>query len=178
VPSAAAARAACSAEPELAFSFGSDLPPGATAYTVAEVLAAVSTLHPALEVPDSRFTHFARAGEAQLLADDACAHRFVLGAATTADRLALDLRTHRVTGRVWAQGRCRLQREGDGSAVLGDPRVAVARLANELSAQCIGLLAGQFVTTGTCMVPLEVVPGDHVVSDHGVLGQVALHFTG
>jgi 2-keto-4-pentenoate hydratase len=166
------------AEPEFAFGFGAALAPRQAAYTVNEVLAAVDTLHPAIEVPDSRFADFAQAGEAQLLADNACAHRFVLGAATTADWRVLDLATHRVQGRVLAGGACRLQRDGDGSAVLGDPRVALAWLVNELSRLGVGLAAGQFVTTGTCMVPLALEPGDWVQADFGHLGEVSARFTG
>jgi 2-keto-4-pentenoate hydratase len=165
------------AEPEFAFRFGAALPPRPAAYTVDEVLAAVETLHPAIEVPDSRFADFVHAGEAQLLADNACAHRFVLGPATTADWRALDLRTHRVQGRVRAGDLRRYERDGDGSAVLGDPRVALTWLANELSRLGVGLAAGQFVTTGTCMVPLEIQPGDQVVADFGALGQVSARFT-
>ena len=52
---------------------------------------AVDTLHPAIELPDSRFADFVKAGEAQLIADNACAHLFVLGAPTTADWRAVDL---------------------------------------------------------------------------------------
>ena len=47
---------------------------------MAEVLDAVDTLHPAIEIPDSRFADYVKAGEAQLIADNACAHLFVLGA--------------------------------------------------------------------------------------------------
>jgi 2-keto-4-pentenoate hydratase len=50
--------------------------------------------------------------------------------------------------------------------------VALAWLANELSALGITLRAGQVVTTGTCLVPLEIAPGDHVRMDFGVLGHV------
>ena len=55
------------------------LPPRAAPYTIEEVLAAVETLHPAIEVPDSRYEDFAKVGAAQLIADNACAHYFVLG---------------------------------------------------------------------------------------------------
>jgi len=165
------------AEPEFAFRFGVDLAPRQAAYTVDEVLAAVDTLHPAIEVPDSRFADFVHAGEAQLLADNACAHRFVLGPATTTAWRGLDLATHRVQGRVLSGGVCRLQRDGDGSAVLGDPRVALTWLANELSRLGVGLAAGQFVTTGTCMVPLALEPGDWVQADFGILGQVSARFS-
>src|SRR5712671_4795821 len=79
------------AEPEFAFRMRVDLPARTTPYTVQQVLDAVDTLHPAIEIPDSRFADFAGAGEAQLIADNACAHLFVLGPATTADWRAIDL---------------------------------------------------------------------------------------
>jgi 2-keto-4-pentenoate hydratase len=67
------------AEPEFAFRMGRDLPPRSDPYSVAEVLAAVDTLHPAIEVPDSRFADFVNAGKAQLIANNACANLFVFG---------------------------------------------------------------------------------------------------
>ncbi len=68
-------------EPEFAFRMATDLPPRASPYTVQQVLDAVGTLHPAIEIPDSRFADFVSAGAAQIIADNACAHLFVLGAA-------------------------------------------------------------------------------------------------
>lgn len=85
------------AEPEFAFRMARDLAPRATPYSVREVLEAAGTLHPAIEIPDSRFTDFTSAGEAQLIADNACAHLFVLGPATSADWRAIDLVEHRPT---------------------------------------------------------------------------------
>lgn len=166
----------CVAEPEFAFRFGRALAPRATPYTVEEVLGAVEALHLALEIPDSRYREFTRAGEAQILADNACAHRFVLGAATTADWRAIDLAAHRVDGRVSDASGTRFTREGSGRNVLGDPRVALAWLANELSALGIPLRAGDWVSTGTCMVPLEVRPGDTAQADYGVLGTISARF--
>ncbi len=161
------------AEAEFAFRIARDLPPRPTApYTVAEVLDAVATLHPAIEIPDSRFEDFASVGAAQLIADNACAHQFVLGPATTADWSGLDLAAHRVRGTVAG----RMQRDGIGGNVLGDPRTALAWLVNELSRHGITLNAGQVVTTGTCLVPMPVGPGDAVFADFGVLGSVAMRF--
>jgi 2-keto-4-pentenoate hydratase len=160
------------AEAEFAFRMGRDLPPRAEAYSVEEVLGAVASLHPAIEVPDSRFADFATVGAAQLIADNACGHQFVLGAAAPAAWRGMDLAAHRVTGRVAG----RLEREGVGANVLGDPRVALAWLINELSRHGVTLAAGQVVTTGTCLVPMEVGPGDQVSADYGVLGRVGLHF--
>jgi 2-keto-4-pentenoate hydratase len=165
------------AEPEFAFRFGTDLAPRTAPYTVDQVLAAVDTLHPAIEIPDSRYAVFTQVGEAQLIADNACAHRFMLGAAAPAAWRGIDLRTHRVHGEVFDANGRRTSREGEGSVVLGDPRVALAWLVNELSGLGITLNAGQFVTTGTCMVPLEVLPGDKVRVDYGALGRMAVNFT-
>lgn len=160
-------------EPEFAFRLGADLPPRAAPYTLADVLAAVGSLHPAFEVPNSRFADFARAGEAQLLADDACCGDFVFGPAAPAGWQRLDLAAHRVQARVTdAAGLQRLARQGEGAAALGDPRVALLWLANELSARGIALHAGQTVSTGTCMVPLEVQSGDEVHADFGELGRI------
>jgi 2-keto-4-pentenoate hydratase len=165
------------AEPEFVFRFGTDLPPAAGPLDAAAVLAAVDALHLGIEVPDSRYADFVQAGEAQLLADDACAHEFLLGAATDADWRALDLAAHAVQATVSNAGTLRLDRSGSGAAVLGDPRAALVWLVHDLHARGIGLRAGQFVTTGTCMPPLAVQPGDAVLADFGVLGRVAARFT-
>lgn len=161
------------AEAEFAFRMGHDLPPRDSRYEVSEVLAAVAELYLAIEIPDSRFVDFASVGGPQLIADNACAHRFVLGPQAPASWRQLDLAAHRVVGRVGD----RLEREGIGSNVLGDPRIALTWLANELSTLGITLTSGQTVTTGTCLIPLEIIPGDLVSVDFGALGQVACRFT-
>ena len=160
------------AEPEFAFRFARDLPPRATAYAVAEVLDAVATLHPAIEIPDSRFEDFATVGAPQLIADDACAHEFVLGPPSDAAWRSLDLAAHHVHASVAGK----LERDGIGANVLGDPRVALAWLVNELSGLGITLAAGQVVTTGTCAIPLPIASGDSVRADFGALGVVRLSF--
>lgn len=156
------------AEAEFAFRLGRDLPPRDTPYTVEHALAAVATLHPAIEIPDSRYDDFTIVGAPQLIADNACAHYFFWGAAAPEAWRDADLIEHQVLGTV--EGR--LQREGRGANVLGDPRVAFAWLVNELSALGITLRAGQLVTTGTCLVPMEIAPGDRVKADFGRLGMV------
>lgn len=159
------------AEPEFAFRMARDLAPRATPYSVREVLEAAGTLHPAIEIPDSRFTDFTSAGEAQLIADNACAHLFVLGAATAANWRAMDLVEERPT--ITLRGE---RYVGHGRNVLGDPRAALAWLANELSGLGVTLRAGQVVTTGTCHPPLPIAAGDHLAADFGVLGKVSVGF--
>jgi 2-keto-4-pentenoate hydratase len=158
-------------EPEFAFRMGRDLPPRSAPYSVEEILAAVDTFHPAIEIPDSRFTDFASAGEAQLIADNACAHLFVLGAPAKADWRAMDLVEERPVTMLRDQ-----RYVGHGKNVLGDPRVALAWLANELRGLGLTLRAGEVVTTGTCHPPLPIQAGDHFAVDFGVLGKVSVGF--
>lgn len=159
-------------EAEFAFRMGRDLPPRATPYRVDEVMAAVATLHPAIEIPDSRFDDFAKVGVAQLIADNACAHYFTLGPASPETWRSLDLVTHVVNGSINGGA----PREGRGANVLGDPRVALTWLANELSGLGITLRRGEVVTTGTCIVPMAVKAHDRVRADFGVLGSVEIVF--
>jgi len=158
-------------EPEFCFRMGRDLVPRPALYSVDEVLAAVDTLHPAIEIPDSRFADFASAGEAQLIADNACAHLFVLGAPTAANWRAMDLVEERPEITLRGQ-----RYAGHGKNVLGDPRVALTWLANELRGLGIPLRAGEVVTTGTCHPPLPIQAGDQFAVDFAVLGKVSVGF--
>jgi 2-keto-4-pentenoate hydratase len=159
------------AEPEFAFRMRVDLPARPTPYTVQQVLDAVDTLHPAIEIPDSRFADFVSAGAAQIIADNACAHLFVLGSPTSADWRSLDLIEERPVVSLRGQ-----QFIGHGKNVLGDPRVALTWLANELRQLGVTLKAGRIVTTGTCHPPLPIQSGDLCAVDFGALGKVSVRF--
>ena len=161
-------------EGEFAFRMARDLPPRAAPYTRAEVVAAIATLHPAIEVPDSRFKPFEAAGAAQLIADNACTDYFLLGAAAPEAWRNLDLVHHNVT----AQLKGGAQFTGSGINVLGDPLLALTWIANELSGIGVTLKKDQAVTTGTCFKPFAVAPGDAVEIDFGVIGRVGVRFTG
>ena len=158
------------AEPEFAFRLGRDIGPNDRSLSTADVLDAVETLHLAIEVPDSRYDDYTIVGEARLIADNACAHELILGPPTDADWRTLDLARHKVKASV----RGRYDREGIGANVLGDPRVALHWLVSEVTGLGLTVKAGQTVITGTCMVPLELQPGDDVTADFGVLGQIDL----
>lgn len=159
------------AEPEFAFRMAKDLPSRSTPYTMQQVLDAVDTLHPAIEIPDSRFADFVNAGAAQIIADNACAHLFVLGPPTTADWRALDLVEERPVITLRGQ-----RFTGHGKNVLGDPLIALTWLANELRQLGMTLKANRVVTTGTCHPPLPIQAGDRVECDFGVLGKVSVGF--
>jgi 2-keto-4-pentenoate hydratase len=158
------------AELEFAFRMGETLAPRAKPYSPQEVLDRVETLHPAIEIPDSRFDDFAQVGAAQIAADNACAHYFMLGAASPPDWREIDLAAHEVTGIINDTD----IHHGIGSNVLGDPRIALAWLANRLSSLDIPLEAGQVVTTGTCVIPMTIKAGDRIYGEFGILGRVSL----
>lgn len=159
------------AEAEFAFRMGRDLQARSDPYTVEDVLDAVAALHPAIEVPDSRFDDFTVVGAPQLIADNACAHFFVLGDAAPDEWRSMDLVRHPVMGHVDGGA----SREGCGANVLGDPRAALAWLVNEISALQMTLHAGEVVTTGTCLIPLPIAAGQHVTADFGRLGVVDVY---
>ena len=159
------------AEVEFVFRMASSLPPRPTPYTTAEVMSAVAALHPGVEVPDSRYLHFTQVGAEQLIADNSCADWLVLGAEAPAAWRDLDLATHAVSGGTDDGPRA----TGRGANALGDPRIALTWLVNELSQHGLTLAAGQFVTTGTCVVPFPIAPGDRVTADYGPLGHKTLH---
>lgn len=165
------------AECEMAFRMAMDLPPRDRPYSRDEVTAAIDALMPAIEVPDSRYEHFEKAGAPQLIADNACAREFVLGAATGVDWRSMDLAGHAVVAHVVDdEGKLLSEHTGSGANVLGHPLVALTWIANELSGLGIGLRAGEVVTTGTCLAPVPVNGGEEVRADFGVLGQVVVRF--
>ena len=159
------------AEPEFAFRMAADLPTRFQPYSVPELLDAVGTLHPAIEIPDSRFADFISAGAEQIIADNACAHMFLLGAPATANWRTLDLVEERPVITLREK-----QLIGHGKNVLGDPRIALTWLANELRQLGLTLRAGEVVTTGTCHPPLPIRSGDVCAVDFGVLGRVSVRF--
>jgi 2-keto-4-pentenoate hydratase len=157
------------AEAEFAFRFAKDLPPRQKPYAMEEAMAAVSSLHLSIEIPDSRFTDFTKVGAAQLIADTACASWLVLGPAVKTPWRHIELSAHGVKG--FRNGEKVV--EGMGEAVLGDPRRALTWFVNEVATYCEGVRAGQFVTTGTCIIPMAIAAGDRVTIDYGELGTIS-----
>ena len=154
------------AEAEFAFRLRASLPPRERVYGVQEVLDAVESMHPAIEIPDSRYDDFAQVGAPQLIADCACACWLIVGEGATADWRLQDLAAHAVE--TFLNGRS--AERGVGANVLRDPRLALTWLANELRTYGPGLTAGDLITTGTCITPVSIAPGDSFRVDFGELG--------
>ena len=161
-------------EAEFAFRMKQDVMREAHApLSVDAVMNAVEAMHLAIEIPNSRFTQFEQVGEASLIADFACAGHVVIGAEVTAPWRDLALDAHKV--QVFKQGQW--VADGIGANVLGDPRLALTWLANELLDHGMHLRQGDLVITGTCVVPVPVNEGDQMLADFGLLGQLAVAFT-
>lgn len=160
------------AECEIVFRFGRALAPRPHGYARDEVLAAVASLQPGIEAPDSRFMQFERAGEAQLIADCACTNDMLLGAPVALDPRVQQLPALEVRAAV-SDGR---SPDGRGGNVLGDPVDALVWLVNELGGAGQNIETGQFVTTGACVAPIPVLPGQQVQADFGWIGRVRASF--
>jgi 2-keto-4-pentenoate hydratase len=158
-------------EAEFAFRIAAPLPPRGVPYTFAEVKSATASLHPAIEVPDSRYEDVTAVGAAQLIADAACAWRAAIGEPAGVDWRARDLDDHVVL--VFKDGR--LVAEGRGANV-GGPLRALTWVANELATHAGGLRVGDLVITGTCITPIPIAPGERVRVEFGALGAIELSF--
>ena len=130
-------------EAEIAVQIGRDLPPRGTPYAAEEVLAAVASAHPAIEVLQSRFRDAEAAGPLSMLADSLSHFGLVWGEAIP-DWQAVDFDAEGV--RVLADGREIKRGRGNPG---GDMLRLLVWLANEGAAWAGGLRAGQVVTTGS-----------------------------
>ena len=160
------------AEPEFAFKMSTALKPKTKKYSQDEVVNSVESLFSAIELPDSRFLKFNQAGEFNLIADNACAHAFILGTKMPEIWRTLDLSKHSVNISVESRD----INYGIGSNVMGDPRLALTWLVNELSKNNITLNSGSIVSTGTLSTPIPFKTGDIVKADYGILGNFKVKF--
>ena len=158
-------------EPEFDFVMGTTLAPRAAPWTRDELRRAVASVHPAIEIPDSRYTDWLSMTAPDLIADNAIAGLLCLGPAAEGG-LARDLAAQPVALRRNGEA----AGEGAGRHVLGDPWNVLVWLANHLSARGTTLEAGQIVTTGSATDILVCRPGDTVTADFGPLGRVEIRF--
>jgi 2-keto-4-pentenoate hydratase len=132
----------------------------------------VASLVLAIEVPDSRFEDFTSVGVPSLVADAMCSGHFILGP-TVGDWRGLDLVAQEA--RVLVNGEERST--GRGANVMGDPRGALAWMANEVTGRGWSLSAGDVVLTGAAAAPIPIAPGDAVLAEFGGLGTVEVSFS-
>jgi 2-oxo-3-hexenedioate decarboxylase len=156
-------------EPEIALVTSRDLQgPGCT---IAQALAAIEFVVPAMEVIDSRYTDF-KFDLPSVVADNASSCRYCIGG-TARSVKDLDLRTLGVVLEKNGEG----VSFGAGAAVLGHPAWSLAMLANLLAQREQVIPAGTFVMTGGITEAVAVKPGDHFMARLQGLGSLSIRFT-
>lgn len=161
-------------EAEIGMRLGRDLPPRARPYSREEVADAIETLHPGIEIPESRLADDHPHGALGMVADLGYAGRYVAGAGirdwqaiakeSLAARLVID-------GREVARG--------SAAKAFGHPLDGVVWLANHRSQRFgEGLRAGDIVSTGSLTGIHWTKPGDVAVADYGPLGSVTVTLAG
>jgi 2-keto-4-pentenoate hydratase len=131
-------------EAEIAFLIGQDLPPRSRPYSRDEVVAAIASCHPAIEVIESGLTDPTRADKLSMIADLQMHGGFVYGASVP-DWQKIDFSKEHVVLAV--DDAVRVERTGSNTA--GDLMRLLPWLTNEGTARTGGLKAGQWVTTGS-----------------------------
>lgn len=158
-------------EAEVAFLLGKDLPPRSSAYTRDEVLGAIASCHPAIEVLESGLTDPVEADRMSMIADLQMHGAFVYGPAYDAWK---EIDWSRETVTLAVDGLLRVERTGSNTA--GDLLRLLPWLANHGSARTGGLHAGQWITTGSWTGNTPAGDRSRVNVAFGQLGRVALLF--
>jgi 2-keto-4-pentenoate hydratase len=157
-------------EAEVSFRMGADLPPRDTAYTRAEVVAAIAAAHPAIEVLESRYLNADAVDPLTNLADTQSHGGFVYGPGV-ANWQGIDFGHEMVEQ--FVDGELQMSRTG---CPMGDMIRLVVWLANEGAAWAGGLKAGQFVTCGSWTGKSSVGPKAKVRVKFPSLGEVFVSY--
>ena len=161
-------------EAEIAFRMGADLRPRATPYTREQVLAAVGSCHPAIEVVESAFVDPRAVPREASFADMQMHGGFVAGPAID-EWQTIDWAAEAVTLTIDSSVRA----EKVGSNPGGNDLVRLlVYLANEGTARTHGLRAGQYITTGSWTGLLWANALDTVKVEFAHAQAVSLQFAG
>lgn len=155
-------------EGEIAFVLKKDLVgPNVTAE---DVLAATDYVVPALEIVDSRIKDW-KIKLVDTVADNASCGLYVLGT-NKIDVSTVDLKSVHMQ----LLKNNEVINEGKGSAVLGDPAICVAWLANKLYDYDVTLKAGEVILSGALSAAVEAKPGDKFTASFTTLGEATVQF--
>ena len=156
-------------EAEIAFILGDDLPDRDV--TAEDVLSATEYVCAAFEIVDSRVADW-KIKLADTISDNASSGRYVLGK----DRVSPDgLDLSAIVMRTEQSGKGVVS-EGTGAAVMGDPAVSVAWLANCLRRYGVSLHKGEVVLSGAFAAALPAAKGDVFTATLTTLGSVTARF--
>lgn len=159
-------------EPELAFFFGQDLPARAEPYAPAEVDAAISRTHMALELINSRYADPASCEFPEMLADGLVNQGLFIGPQVDSDN-ARGASSFTITLSC-ANGEL-IERQGQHPNT--HPRAPLYWLAEFLRSCGQGIVAGQAVITGSYAGVIEVPINTGIKIDYAGLGSMQVSFT-
>jgi 2-keto-4-pentenoate hydratase len=147
------------------------LPARDRAWTTADVIAAIDTVHAGVEIAECRFPTARMPSLPCVFADGCASGRYIFGPPIDMARTPLvDIAVEvAVNGTV--------RRTGRGADVMGDPIAPLVWLANALSRRGIGLTAGETISTGSCTGMLPVHAGDVIVARYAGVGEIRITLT-
>ncbi len=159
-------------EAEIAFRLAQDLPPRATPYSREEVVAAVGTCHPAIEILESAFVDPQAVPRVSMLADMQMHGGFVAGPPIL-EWQKIDWAQESVT--LIIEGSVRHESTASNPAGTDLLRL-LAFLANEGSARTGGLKRGEWITTGSWTGVTWALAGAAVTARFRQAGDANLQF--
>lgn len=144
--------------------------------TVEAVLAATDWIVPAVEIIDARIRRVDPATGAtrkvfDTIADNAANAGIVLGSKRVRPG-AVDLKWSPAL--LWRNGV--IEESGVAAAVLGDPALGVAWLANKLAPWGETLEPGEIILSGSFTAPVFASAGDRFLVDYHSLGSISMRF--
>jgi 2-keto-4-pentenoate hydratase len=158
-------------EAEIAFHLGSDLPPRESPYTLDEVVGAIASMHPAIEILETALADPAQVSKLTAIADLSLHGGFVFGDPVP-NWHDIDFAKESVTMSV--DGTVRVDRTGSNTA--GDLMRLLPWLANEGAYRTEGLKKGDWITTGSWTGMTQGAAGSTAEAKFSTAGRVYLRF--
>ena len=159
-------------EGELVVRLGSNLPARDQPYSREDIESAISAIHVGIEIAECRFVHDdAFPPLPAILADGSGSGHLIVGPEIKDWRLRGVLSTDVVLS---VDGVIR--RNGNVDSAIGHPLTSVTWLANRLSIDGVGMVAGQVISTGTCTGMLLAKAGTSCAANFQGLGTVEVSF--
>jgi 2-keto-4-pentenoate hydratase len=158
-------------EAEIAFLLGKDLPPRAAPYSREELLNAIASCHPAIELLESALLNPDTADRLTAIADLQSNGGFIAGPPISG---WADFNFAGESAQMNVDGFVRV--ENGKNAAGGDLLRLVLWLANEAQSRTAGLLAGQWITTGSWTGKILADSGSVALARFPQLGEVTVRF--
>jgi 2-keto-4-pentenoate hydratase len=159
-------------ECEFFVTLGKDLPARDEPWTMADVIAAIDTVHAGIEVAECRYPTRAMPRLPAVLADGSASGRYVFG--TVIERWRDGLAGIAVTLEIDGVAR----RFGSGKDVMGDPLKPLLWLLEQRRLDGKGMNAGETISTGSMTGMLPIRAGQRVRALFGDDAEVRIAFDG